>query len=322
MTRICVIGNFSGRNAGDVAILGGVLKDISDRYSGCIFIVPTINPQFIKRTFPEYDIEAVGLLPWNLSIKIFGWPILCSVLSADLVLITDAILFDYKLMNPLYNYLSTMAIVLPLARRKRIPVVLYNVSLGPIYSRLGKICMRRVLESSKQILVRDNESLKMLKALDLTGYSDRIIESADSALNAIPSDTGRLNEMIRKEDILTGERSWVSVNISSYIDVYVRNYKRKGIGREKFLNMMAKVIDRIVSELMVNVVLVITQPMDLTIAGQLLNKLKDHSFIRMISNKDYSYQDLTAVFMSVEIDRKSTRLNSSHIPLSRMPSSA
>ncbi len=85
MKKVCVIGNFSGRNAGDAAILGGVLHDLDERYNDLQYIIPTINAGFVKRSYSEYNIRPVGMMPWNLSVKIAGLPIILSVLQSDLV---------------------------------------------------------------------------------------------------------------------------------------------------------------------------------------------------------------------------------------------
>ena len=132
MKKIAVIGNNSGRNAGDAAILGCLLKDISSRFKRVEFWVPTINTKFVRESFENYGVKSVGLMPWNLSAKILGLPTLRTILKSDLVLVTDAILFDRKLYNPLFNYLWTLSKVLPLAKKRGIPVVLYNSSLGPV----------------------------------------------------------------------------------------------------------------------------------------------------------------------------------------------
>jgi len=101
MKTICVLGNNSGRNAGDAAILGGLLEDISALYPGVLFLVPTIRPSFVAENFRRYNVRPVSLMPWNLSLKILGLPVFSSTSGADLVLVTDAILFDLKLYNPL-----------------------------------------------------------------------------------------------------------------------------------------------------------------------------------------------------------------------------
>ena len=84
MKKICVLGNFSGRNAGDAAILGGLLEDVSSRYPDTLFTVPTINTGFVRRAFSRYRVKPVSLMPWNLSLKILGLPVFTSTLGAGL----------------------------------------------------------------------------------------------------------------------------------------------------------------------------------------------------------------------------------------------
>ena len=301
MKKICVIGNYSGRNAGDAAILGNLLEDISSLYPGCEFLIPTINTKFIQESYSQYNVKPVGLMPWNLSVKIFGIPLLRSVLASDLILVTDAILFDYKLLNPLHNYLSTLSIVLPFAKKRGIPIVLYNVSLGPVYSTLGKKCFNRIINSSNKILLRDRESYSLLKDLNPNYSAERVYETADSALNTTPSLPSRLHEIKAKDGILMGDMPWISLNISSYLDIFVRGYRKDGISKEGFLNIVADVMDKTIETLGVNIVIVITQYMDISIGNQLYKRLRNKERVKMITNKDYSYQDLALVFSQVEM---------------------
>ncbi|MDZ7724139.1 MAG: polysaccharide pyruvyl transferase family protein [candidate division KSB1 bacterium] len=165
MKTIAVLGNNSGRNAGDAAILGCLLNDISERYPDVEFKVPTINPAFVRQAFSKYNVKPVGLLPWNLSAKIYGVPVYRTVLNADLVLVTDAILFDRKLYNPLFNYLWTLSRVLPKAHKRNIPTVLYNSSLGPVPTPAGKKCLKRVVNSADVLMLRDRDSIDLLQDL-------------------------------------------------------------------------------------------------------------------------------------------------------------
>jgi polysaccharide pyruvyl transferase WcaK-like protein len=61
--RVTVLGNFSGRNAGDNAILGNLLEDISSQYPDVEFIVPTLNSRFVREEFGHYRIKALGMMP-------------------------------------------------------------------------------------------------------------------------------------------------------------------------------------------------------------------------------------------------------------------
>lgn len=298
MKRICVIGNFSGRNAGDAAILGGLLEDVSRLYPDAEFDVPTINPGFVARQYAGYRVTPVPMLPWNLSVKILGLPIFRSVLRSDLVLVTDAILFDLRLFNPLFNYLSTMALVLPLAKRRGIPVVLYNVSLGPVSTKAGIGCLRRVLDASSKVIVRDTESIEMLKRVGLEREGIRI--AADCALNTVPPDDARVAQIVRERDLVFGEPGVMTFNVNSYVDVFVRGQK-KGIGLDEFVPLMAEAFDRVIEGLNVHPLFVVTQPMDFTITNAVMSRMRQREKIRTVANPEYSYRDLTALFAKAEM---------------------
>lgn len=291
MKRVCVIGNFSGRNAGDAAILGGVLHDMDARYNGLTYDVPTINTDFVRRSYTEHNVVPLGMMPWNLSVKIAGLPVVRSILRSDLVLVTDAILFDLKLFNPLFNYLSTMAFVLPLAKRRNIPVVLYNVSLGPVTTKAGAWCMRRVIDAADQIIVRDPPSINLLNQVDRE--EREAVLGADCALNVVPSDAERVAQ-IGRERGFDASQPYVTFNVNSYLDVFVRG-ERQAIDRADYCKLMGRVIDRTRAELGVATVMVCTQPMDLGIVNEVLDNVADREKVPLVTNRDYRYQDIAGV---------------------------
>lgn len=295
--RICVIGNFSGRNAGDAAILDGLMDDIYRLTRDVVFDVPTISPGFVRRQYPEFPVEPRGLLPWNLSVKIFGWPIVASILRSDVVLVTDAILFDRKLFNPLYNYLSTMALVLPLARRMGKPVILYNVSLGPVSTPAGISCLRRVMQASDQVVLRDRESSEMLERVEIS--YPKLAEGADCALNVRATTGSDLDRIFERESLCPPGQPFITCNINSYLDVFL---KRGQQAREDdFITIMAGTIDRLIEELKVRVVMVETQPMDLVLAGKVFAAVRRQDSICMIDNRTYSHRDIAGVFSRAEM---------------------
>lgn len=298
MKKICVLGNYSGRNAGDAAILGGLLEDLSALYPDAEYLIPTIKPSFIKRNFSRYNVLPVSLMPWNLSLKILGLPVFTSTLRSDLILVTDAILFDLKLLNPLHNYLFTLSYALPLARRKGVPVVLYNMSIGPVRTRRGARCLDLILRCADLIIVRDTDSEELVRGFG--GYDGKLRIGADCALNVVPSGDARLEEIVRRESLFPGRRPAIGFNINSYLDVFVRG-EREGIRREEFVRIMARVIDRAIGAFDANAVLVITQPMDLTIAGELMEAVSRRDRIRLVSNRDYSHGDIAKILTRLEM---------------------
>ena len=298
MKTITVLGNNSGRNAGDAAILGGLLRDISEQFEGLVFKVPTINPPFVRRAFADFNVKPVSLLPWTFSVKILGIPTFWTTLHSDLVLVTDAILFERKLYNPLYNYLWTLSKVLPCAKKKNIPVVLYNCSLGPITSDRGRKCLKKVIDSAEILVLRDMESMELLKKLEITHANIRL--GADCALNAMPIPDAKFELLRHQEQLFQSDRPVVGFNVNSYVDAYVRQ-DGEAFGRRRFVSILAETVDRTINELGVDVIFVETQHMDMGIANEVLGKIKNIDRVKLISNTKYSYEDICAVLKRLDL---------------------
>lgn len=298
MKKITVLGNFSGRNAGDAAILGCLLDDVTSAIQDVEFYIPTINTKFVRQSFSEYPVRPVSLMPWNLSAKILGVPVFRATLGADLVLVTDAILFDRKLFNPLFNYLWTLSHLLPRAKAKGIPVVLYNCSLGPITREAGKKALERVIASSELLILRDKESMRVLEKLDLR--HDGIIEGADCALNSKPAAPERFREICNRENLFDGQRPVIGFNVNSYIDAFVRKDGRS-FGREKLIELFAVTVEQMISKHDVDVIFIETQHMDLAIAQQVIERIRQKDRIRLVTNRVYSYRDICAVLQKLDM---------------------
>jgi polysaccharide pyruvyl transferase WcaK-like protein len=298
MKNINVLGNFSGRNAGDAAILGCLLRDISTVSNDVRFLIPTINPPFVRRSYNQYNIKPVSLLPWNLSAKIFGVPVVRATLASDLVLVTDAILFDRKLYDPLFNYLWTLSWLLPMAKKRHIPVVLYNSSIGPIRTNAGNRCLQKVIASTSAIILRDRESVDLVKK---TGVPlPEVFEGADCALNAKAMDDNRFDQIKQKEDLFRSQRPVIGFNINTYVDVYVRE-DGKTFGRKNLVDLYAQVVNRIIDSLDTDIIFVETQHMDLGIARETFQKIARPDRVRLISNRDYNYEDICAVLKRMDL---------------------
>ncbi len=298
MKKITVLGNFSGRNAGDAAILGCLLQDVATLYKDVKFFIPTINTRFVAESYSEFDIKPVSLMPWNFSVKIFGLPVFKTTLKSDLILVTDAILFDRKLYNPLFNYLWTLSILLPKAKAKGIPVVLYNSSLGPVTCPAGEKALCRVIDSADAVILRDKESSELLKKHGIDHPNIR--EGADCALNATPSDDHRFAEICEAEGLFTNDRPVVGFNVNSYVDAFVRK-DGKTFGRENLVELYAETVDKTIKDLDVDVIFIETQHMDMGIANEVLAKIKNSHSVRLVTNKKYSYHDICSVLQRLDL---------------------
>ena len=131
-----------------------------------LYEIPTLNTDFVNRSYAN-RVQPVGMMPWNLSVKMLGVPTYRSVMRTDLTLLFDAILFDRSLYNPLFNFLSTLRLLLPRARKRGKLMACFNVGAGPVDSQAGREMLRHVAELMDFITVRDQESLDILRELEI-----------------------------------------------------------------------------------------------------------------------------------------------------------
>lgn len=293
---ITILGNFSGRNAGDNAILDNIMNDIYQELPNVIFNIPTINTRFIKNNFSHYPVNPISILPWNLSIKMLGLPTLKSILQSDLTLVSDAILFDRKIFNPLVNYLSSIAIYTYFMKKYSKTLFFYNVSLGPITSITGEKLLHYVSKAAKCRCLRDAYSYKLL--IDRLSIKENNYLAADSAINTKATEEEKINEILNTEGIST-EKPLVGINLNAYIDTYYK--KTFHFDAIKFKKLISSIVDYIIKHWNVNVLFVVTQHMDIKINKEVMGLVKNKNSIYIITNKRYTHRDLTGVFKRMDL---------------------
>ena len=294
MKKVTLIGSFSGRNAGDAAILGNLLDDFAEVRSDIEFLVPTIKPGYVKKQFAHHNVRAMGMMPWHGSLKALGLANYIGMTQTDMVLITDNALFDRKLYNPLINTLWSVALFAPMSKKKNIPIVFYNASVGPIDTEIGKQTLQKVLNATELVTLRDQQTEELFHKLQLR--SPEIYLKADCAINTVPSSESRLDEIIRRENLFTNSTGTISFNVNAYID----NWSNTGkLTREDFCRIIAGSIDAVIEELGVEVLLTVTQVMDLKITRECLQFVKNKEHVRILTNEEYNYHDIVGILAKV-----------------------
>jgi polysaccharide pyruvyl transferase WcaK-like protein len=296
MKTITVLGNNSGRNAGDNAILGNLLDDFSLLRKDIHFKIPTLNPAFIKREFGHHNIKPIGLLPWNFALKNLGWPMFRAMTDTQMVLIVDNILFDRKFYNPFVNNLNSISLFVPLCQKRNIPVILYNASVGPIERRVGVNALQKVLDASPLVITRDQGTKKLIE--DVAQRYPQIIVHADCALNTTVPSAARMAEIIEKEKLFTNPKGTIGLNVNAYID----DFNQKGnMNREQFCKIIAGSADALIEKLDVDIMFTVSQIMDMKITRECVQLSRYQNRIKIVGNCDYTYQELTGLLEKVEI---------------------
>ncbi|MFO7974031.1 MAG: polysaccharide pyruvyl transferase family protein [Candidatus Hydrogenedentota bacterium] len=297
MPRISIIGSYTGRNAGDAAILENIVRDIAEVLPNVQCEVLTVNPAFIRDTYADLPLEAVPTLPWNLSIKSLGLPLLRSVLRSDAVIVTSAILFDRKFWNPLYNYLTSLLLALPLARRLGKKVFFYSVGVGPVYTAKGRKIVRYLLDHSDGVTLREEASIAIMHEL---GVHIEPVLAADPALNQ------RLSPEMQREigDFLsaqTGEGPRIAINLNAYLDTWVGERNEATLTRPVFVREMGRVVRHVIEQWGWSAILICTHYMDEGIVEEVAKEAGREASVFVMSNRHYNHRQLMAAMAASEL---------------------
>lgn len=275
MKTVMVLGSFSGNNAGDAAILMSLIRDISEISPETRFLVPTLRPSFVTKNFSS-SVQPVDIKPWKLSLKLLGLPVLSHIKKADIILITDAICFDVHLWNPLDNNLFALAIISWIAKLLKKPVVFFNNGVGPLNTKLGKKIMRYVGSNANLIILRDEDSKKLLHRI---GVRKNIIVKADSALN-LQSCSDETIKKVLKENSVPQNKKFIGINVTKYADSWLKKGE-SSVGKKRYQEIIANVSDTLIKKFNVPVLFIPTHPMDCPFTREAYNlvKEKDNAYI-------------------------------------------
>lgn len=288
---ITLLGSSSGRNAGDAALIAGIMDSIDNACGrGLTYEIPTIKPRFVLENYSN-KVVPIGMMPWHASIKMLGVPTVRSILRTDLTLVFDAILFDRALYNPLFNYLSTLALILPIAKRAGKKLGYFNVSAGPVNTAAGRAMLRDVTNLMDFVTVRDENSKQLLRDIGVADKS--IIVTADAALTMRSASEERI-DLILKELGLEGEREILGINVSAYLDTWSGS-KREPMGKAAFVESFSKALNAVVKRLGVPVLFVSTQHHDEPLTRELMQRLDVPVKKALLSNVTYSPYDIRGV---------------------------
>jgi polysaccharide pyruvyl transferase WcaK-like protein len=294
---VTVLGSSSGRNAGDAALISGLMEGIDHELGRKLtYEIPSMNPDFIRKTYPTTAVP-IGAMPWNLALKLFGVPTYRSIMRTDLSLVFDAVLFDRALYNPMFNFLSTLHLFLRKAKKQGKQVGFYNVGCGPVHTKRGREMLRDLSNEIDFIAVRDQDSLELL--LDIGVTNKRIVLAADAALNVRPSPSTKVDSILNKFGIGPSEE-FLALNVNTYLDTWATAEKGK-LTRERFVSEYSEAINRFLAKYEVPVLFVVTYHADLSLTEEIVSKLRSKKPVKVITNIDYSHHDIQGVLSRAQL---------------------
>jgi polysaccharide pyruvyl transferase WcaK-like protein len=297
INSITILGSSSGRNAGDAALLSGIMDCIDNACgSRMLYEIPTYRPDYIWYNY-QNRVRPISMLPWNATVGMLGVPTYRSIRRSKLTIIYDAMLFDRKLWNPLTNYMSSAWAYLKHLRAKGSLVGFYNVGAGPVTTEWGKRMLRELAALADFITVREIDSYQLLQSMGID--EDKMLITADNAIPVIPTSDAVVREIFREMNMPFGSEI-LAININSYLNSWT-GLGQQTLTAESFIKTYAAALNRFLKEVSVPVLFVATQHSDVPVTQQLLNATEAPCGKALFSNVRYNHHDVKGVLAHVSM---------------------
>ena len=302
INSLTVLGSSSGRNAGDAMLIAG-LMDAIDEATGDqkLYEIPTHRPWYIRENYKNKT-RPINMNPWALSVGMLGLPTMSSINRTDMTLIFDNPLFDRSLYNPLFNYMSTIRLLLPKAKREGKKLCMYNCGGGPVHTPAGQRMLKEIADMMDFVSVRDIDSYNLLKDIGVT--NPRMMITADAAVTVKPSSKERVDEILKSVGMPL-DQEILAINVNKYLDTWVTpkvgEKKRESIGKEKFVATYIEAINRFVAQTNVPLLFVSTQVHDIDLTKEIMSGIKTKAPIGISTNEKHNHYDMKGVLSRVAL---------------------
>ncbi len=287
--RITLLGNNSGRNLGDMAIMSSIMESLSKRMPNAEFYVPTIKPEWVRKHYGDrYNVKAVNVMPWTLSLRLLGLPTLICLAKSDVALICDGIIFGKKLFNPAFNYLITLVFLVPLARLLGCKMVCYSTGIGPFQDKISRLFAKWTVQGCDLVMMRERDSEKLTKDIGVT----KPVELTGDAAFINPVSDDKVAVSIMRELGLDPEKPAMAINATAYLDTWLNPNERLSDpkGLLKTIAAGVKQAQAQVSEAF-QPLIVCTHPMD----EATCRELAEMCGAKVLTNSTYLSHDIQAV---------------------------
>lgn len=297
INSITILGSSSGRNAGDAALLSGIM-DCIDHACGkrMLYEIPTYCPPYIWHNY-QNKTRPISMLPWHGTVGMLGFPTFNSIRRSHLTIIYDAMLFDRKLWNPLTNYMSSAWAYLKFLKRRGSLVGFYNVGAGPVTTPWGKKMLRELAELADFITVREVDSLNLLADMGIN--EEKMLVTADNAIPVVASPEEKIRAIFSELQMPFGE-DILAININSYLNSWT-GLGQDALTSEEFIRVYSAALNEFLQETPLPVLFVATQHSDVPITTKLMEAVHAPRGKAVFSNIGYNHHDVKGVLEHVSM---------------------
>lgn len=252
--KVILLGSFAGNNAGDMVVLESIINDFNnfilngvkntdfslfngmERDKKLKLVIPALNKkgiEFINNVIADPICMEIVPVPIDKNpFHIFKAVrrLVKEFSSADYIYTTAGILFDQKIWNPLYNFVTAYTPLLIYAKHvnPNVKIIGYNVGITSKSRTIGKIILKKCVSLHNRIYLREERDAVLLKKLQ---YSGNIFVSADNVFG--------YNEPVISQP-MAGKNKKMYLNLTLY---GVKNQKFFLREMTDFVNLMKQSYD-------------------------------------------------------------------------------
>lgn len=291
LKSITLLGSSSGRNAGDAALLSAIMDSCDEACdTRLLYEIPSLNPEFVWRTY-ENRVRPLNILPWTASLKLLGLPTYRSLMRSDMSLIFDATLFDRSLYNPFFNFMSSYAALLPIAKRRGKRMGCFTVTVGPVTTPKGRDMLKRLMDMMDFLTVRDQDSVDALAEAKVD--NPRVLITNDCALLTRPSSEERTQEIFKTIG-LDQSREILAINVNTYFDSWAGTSSQP-MTKEQFVTSYVKGLELALKDIDADLLFISTQHQDHNLTEEIMQKVKTPHRKAFFSNRVYNHHEVRGV---------------------------
>lgn len=194
--RYLISGYYGDKNAGDEAILAGIIQEVERRDPDARFIVLSFDPRDTERRHgPGRELSALSTSlrePLALRTAMKDSDLLISgggsfLHEADFDLHGRSFLLRAGKLRPVPYFLS----VVLMARSLRLPVMWYAQGLGPLHTRTARRMVAAAASASQVVTWRDQESARLAYEVGVKAPAQLVVPDPAYALDPAPDLVGR-----------------------------------------------------------------------------------------------------------------------------------
>jgi polysaccharide pyruvyl transferase CsaB len=244
--KYLISGYYGEKNAGDEAILAGILQEIGRRDPEARFTVLSFDPDDTRRRHGDgRDLEAISTSlrpPGRLRRAMKDADLLISgggsfLHEADFELHGRSFLFREGKLRPVPYFLS----IVFMARAQRLPVMWYAQGLGPLHTRSARWLVVRAASGAKAVTWRDPDSARLAYDIGVRAPVQMVVPDPAYALAPAPLEEA---QAVLSQAGLAPESRYLAV------------CPRPWLGRTGYLEVLGEALDKACAVLDLEVLLV------------------------------------------------------------------